>query len=292
MPSQRLGRSDIRVGRIAYGCSRLAWDPRVATARAKIGAALDLGMNLIDTADVYGGEFGRCEELLGAAMTAPLRDRMVLATKFGVVAGGGRYDNSGSYATAACTASLRRLAVDHIDLYQVHRPDPLAHPEPLAGALARLRGDGKIREVGVSNFTVAQVEALQAYLPFPIATIQPKLSLTRLDALRDGMLDHCTRTGVTPLAWGPLDGGRLVADPAGADVPAPLRAALAELAGRHEVGPAAIALAFLLALPAGVIPIVGTQDRTRLAGLAAAARVELAAADCYQLMTAAGMTFP
>jgi aryl-alcohol dehydrogenase-like predicted oxidoreductase len=287
LPRQRLGRSGIRVGRIAYGCSRLVWDPAVDAVRSKIAAAVELGMTLIDTADVYGGEFGRCEEILGAALTPSLRGDVVLATKFGVVPGGGRYDNTAGYARAGCIASLRRLSVDHIDLYQVHRPDPLAHPEPLAAALTRLRDEGKIREVGVSNFSVAQTEALQAYLPFPIATVQPRLSLAHLDAVRDGTLDQCVRAGITPLAWGPLDAGRLVTDPAG-----PLTEALAELADRHGVRPAAIALAFLLALPSGVVPIVGTQDRRRLGDLAEASQVMLLSTDCYRLMTAAGMTFP
>lgn len=294
-PSYRmLGLSGIRVGSISYGCSRLARDPGPEAVHSTIAAALDLGMTLIDTADVYGGEFGRCEELLGAALRSSptLRERMVLATKFGVLRGGGRYDNSGAYARSACIASLRRLSVDHIDVYQVHRPDPLAHPEPLASALTQLRNEGKIREVGVSNFSVAQLEALQAYLPFPVATLQPQVSLIHLDAIGDGTLDYCVRADVTPLAWGPLGGGRLVTDPPGADVPGALVAVMRELAQHWGVGPGAIALAFLLALPAGVVPIAGTCNLRRMADLAEATRVLLSADDCYRLMTAAGLAFP
>ena len=144
MPNnRRLGSSDLQVGPIAYGCWRLA-EGDSAEARGKIEAALDTGWNLIDTADIYGFDgqegFGRAESLLGEVLTeAPaLRQQMVLATKGGIRPGV-PYDSSPEYLRSACEASLRRLGVDVIDLYQIHRPDTLTHPEELASALMELQ---------------------------------------------------------------------------------------------------------------------------------------------------------
>ena len=138
----------------------------------------------------------------------PLRDRMVIATKGGIVPGV-PYDSSAAHLLAACDASLARLRIERIDLYQIHRHDWLAHPEETAGALVLLRDAGKIREVGVSNFTPAQADALQRYLPFRLATHQPEFSCWNLAPLCDGVLDQCLRERMTPLAWSPLAGGKL-----------------------------------------------------------------------------------
>ena len=124
-----------------------------------------------------------------------LRDRMVLATKGGIVPPV-PYDSSPAALRAACEASLRRLQVDVIDLYQVHRPDLFAHPADVAETLLALRSEGKIRAIGVSNHTAAQHRALEAHLGEPLATSQPELSVAHLEPVRDGVLDHCMATGV------------------------------------------------------------------------------------------------
>ena len=295
--SRRLGRSDLEVGPLAYGCWRFS-GTTVAVAREKIEAAIDAGMMLIDTADIYGfgsngankllpDGFGDAEALLGRVLAAApgLRDSMVLATKGGI-----RppvpYDQSGAYLTAACEDSLRRLGVDHVDLYQVHRPDMLTHPADLAATLTSLVERGLTRAVGVSNFTAAHTQAVLAHLDVPLATTQPEFSALHLDPLTDGTLDLCTGAGVTPLAWSPLAGGRLVGD--GED-PAARRVApvLDRLARREGVNRTAVALAWLLRHPAGVIPIVGTQRVDRIREAAAATTVELDRADWYELLAAA-----
>ncbi|MBV9697152.1 MAG: aldo/keto reductase, partial [Gammaproteobacteria bacterium] len=177
-------------------------------ARALIETALEIGCTLFDTADVYGHDvagFGAAEELLGAVLRASpgLRARMVLASKAGV-----RppvpYDSSETYLQRACEDSLRRLGVACIDLFQVHRPDLLAHPAEVARALERLRASGKIRAVGVSNYSAAQVEALCAYLPFNLASLQPEFSPLAIECLSDGVLDLAMRRGLGVLAWSPL----------------------------------------------------------------------------------------
>ncbi|MEJ7723915.1 MAG: aldo/keto reductase, partial [Ilumatobacteraceae bacterium] len=128
------------------------------------------------------------------ASASGLRDRMVLATKGGITPPT-PYDSSPSTLRAACEASLRRLQVDVIDLYQIHRPDVLTHPADVAGTLDELRTAGKIREAGASNHTPAQLEALVAHMPFKLVTNQPEYSAVHLDPLHDGTFDACMRHG-------------------------------------------------------------------------------------------------
>jgi predicted oxidoreductase len=283
------------VGPLAYGLWRFT-TPDLDDAQARVEAALDAGMNLVDTADVYGLDwggtgFGAVEQLLGDVLArAPhLRDRMVLATKGGI-----RppvpYDSSPSAIRAACEDSLRRLQVDVIDLYQIHRPDLFTHPTELAAALAALRDAGKIREVGVSNHTLAQVAALAAHLPFPIVSNQPELSVAQLTPLRDGTLDACLRDGVVPLAWSPLAGGRVAT---GEGLRPELVTVLDELAAREGVDRSTIALAFVLAHPSAPVAIIGTQRPERIAAATAALDVTLERADVYQIVQASeGVPLP
>lgn len=288
---RRLGKTDLRVAPLAYGLWRFA-GTGVDGPRARLEAALEAGMTLLDTADIYGGE-GASEELLGRVFeeTPGLRERVVLATKCGIVRGV-PYDSSAGHVRAACEASLRRLRTDRIDLYQIHRPDWLAHPEEVAGALAALRQAGHVREVGVSNYRPSQLEALQAFLPFPLATQQPELSALQLEPVRDGVLDQCMRLGITPLAWSPLAGGDLAlssreasARPGGARLAATIRV-LDRLAEAQRVTRSAVALAFVMAHPSAPIPIVGTQRAARIREAREALRVRLTRADWYAVVEA------
>ena len=281
-------------GRIAYGCWRFAGTD-VATAREKIETALDVGMTLIDTADIYGydgsapapgGGFGDAEELLGRVLadTPGLRDRMVLATKGGITPPV-PYDSSERYLREACEASLRRLQVEVIDLYQIHRPDLLTHPAEVAGALDGLVASGKVRAIGVSNHTVAQTRALQAHLETPLVSTQPEFSPMALDPLTDGTLDHAMETGIVPLAWSPLAGGRLGGEPS--DDRARAVAEICDrLAGEFGVARSAILLAWAMRHPAGVVPIIGTQRPDRIRECARAAHVELTADQWYEILVA------
>jgi predicted oxidoreductase len=293
-----LGRSSLRAFPIAYGCWRLVGGDARA-ARDRIETALALGIDLFDHADVYGldhggGAAGEAEALFGRVLAeAPtLRARMLVATKGGIVPGV-PYVSTAEHLAAACEGSLKRLGVDVIDLYQIHRPDVLAHPAEVAGALARLREEGKIREVGVSNHTPAQLDTLQRHLPFPVATHQPELSCLEIAPLRDGLLDQCLRERVTPLAWSPLAGGRLGLDvdaaralPDGGRL-ARVLLALDRIAGREGVTRAAVALAWLLVHPAGIVPIVGTQTPARLRECVGALGVYLTRRDWYDVLAAA-----
>jgi predicted oxidoreductase len=260
-------------------------------ATTLVHAALEAGITLFDTADIYGpdnGEgFGAAETLLGRVLAEnpAIRARIVLATKGGIEIGA-PYNSSAAYLAEACDASLRRLKTDHIDLYQIHRPDTLTHPDSLAETLARLHQSGKIGAAGVSNYTAAQTRALAAHLPFPLATTQPQLSPLVIDAITDGVLDHAQQTGLTVLAWSPLAGGQLTA-------PNPTGRAqtVAAILNRHaqaqSTTPSAVAYAWIMAHPAGPIPIVGSQRAGRIAEATAALRVRLTRAEWYEILTAA-----
>lgn len=195
-------------------------------------------------------------------------------------------------AVADGCGHVRNVQDDRIDLYQIHRPDLLAHPAEVALVLTDLVSSGKVRFVGVSNHSAAQVRALLAHLDVPLATVQPELSVAHLDPLDDGVLDQAMELGLTPLAWSPLAGGRLVAEPAPDTRIANIQSVLDELAKTHGSTRTAIALAFLLAHPAGVIPIIGTGRPDRVLEAAAAADISLAKDDCYRLIAAAGRVLP
>lgn len=276
------------VGPISFGCWRFVGDDD-READELIETALDLGMNLVDTADVYGFDWGGegmgdAEARLGGVLARhpDWRDRMVLATKGGIVPGV-PYDSSPEYLRSACEASLRRLGVDHVDLYLIHRPDMYAHPAAVAETLLSLRDEGKIRAFGVSNHTVEQTRALEAHLGEPVAATQPEFSAAHLGPMRDGTLDHAMASGSVPMAWSPLAGGRLAT---GAGLSDELRAVLDDLAVDRDTDRAAIALAFVLAHPSRPVAIVGTQRVERLHDATGATHVHLDRSDVYRIVEA------
>ncbi len=308
MKTVLLGSSSLRSTRIAYGCWRLAGarNPREVTPdheargiRAAL-AAFEAGYTLFDHADIYGG--GRAESIFGQALRqAPgVRDRIAIATKCGIRFSGDpqpasphRYDFSASHIVRSCEQSLRRLGIEFIDLYQLHRPDYLMDPAEVADAFDQLRRTGKAREFGVSNFTPSQVAALQKACPMRLVSNQVEISLRRLDCLEDGTLDQCLLDRMTPLAWSPLAGGRLLAD-SNAAPPAASRsageslgAAIADIALSHQVSPAVIAIAWLLQHPAGIIPIVGSVQPERILDAVRADTLELGREAWYRLLLAA-----
>lgn len=286
-----LGRSGLSVAPIAWGMWRLAEGGRTAAdAAALVHAALDAGMTLLDTADIYGfngeGGFGDAEALLGEVLAAEpgLRGRMVLASKGGIMPPL-PYDQSAEYLAGAIDASLRRMRAERIDLYQIHRPDILAHPQEVARTLEDALAAGKIGALGVSNFTQGQTEALAHFLDTPLATTQPEISPLRIDCFQNGELDQAMRLGLTPLAWSPLGGGRLLSPESARD-----RAVAAELdrvAGEQGVSRSVAAYSWLMAHPARVIPIVGSQNAERIAEAAQALTMRWTRTDWYAVLVAA-----
>ena len=183
------------VSPIAFGLWRYTTE-NLDEATELLETAVELGMNLIDNADVYGLDwggqaFGESETLLGKVLAAApaLRDRMVLASK-GSIIPGIPYVASADYLNAAVNASLSRLQSEHIDLYQIHRPDMFTHPAETAAALDGLVQAGKIGMVGISNYTQAQEDALRHFMKAPLVSLQSEYSLAELKMLRDGSLDR------------------------------------------------------------------------------------------------------
>ena len=289
--SRTLGSSGIAISPIAWGMWRLAEDGRSAAEAARlVHAALDAGITLLDTADIYGfngaSGFGDAEALLGEVLAAEpaLRGRMVLATKGGILPPL-PYNQSAEYLNAAIDASLKRLRADTIDLWQVHRPDILAHPQEVARTLEAAVAAGKIRTLGVSNFTPAQVAALNHFLDNKLVATQPEISPLRIACFENGELDQAMQLGLTALAWSPLGGGRLVNPESERDVA--VAAALDSVAGKTGVTRSVAAYSWLMAHPAGIVPIIGSQQVERIAEGAAALALRWSREDWYAVLVAA-----
>ena len=302
--------SSLKVSRLAYGCWRIAgtWDPAKVTPAAQaagrkaILAAYDAGFTLFDQADIYC--HGETEKILGQVLKAnrSLRKDIVIATKCGIRMPGTpvkdapyRYDFSADYIIRSCEQSLKRLGVETIDLYQLHRPDYLMDPSEVASAFGRLKKSGKVREFGVSNFRPSQVTALQSACPMKLVVNQVEVSLANLDRFEDGTLDQCLAEGITPMAWSPLAGG-IIADGATKVLPAQevyrkkakaIRTAVVRIAKTRGATPVAVALAWLLQHPSGIIPIVGSTRPENIRALAQAPEVSLSREEWYQLLLAA-----
>lgn len=295
----------MRAGRIAYGGWRLVkadgpeaiTEEQQAAARRAVLAAYEAGCTLFDLADIYSR--GAAEAAFGEVLreVPGLRDRIVICTKGGIrfadepePGAPFRYDFSEAHLLRACEGSLRRLGVDTIDLYLLHRPDYLCDPEEVARAFGKLKDSGKVREFGVSNFTPAQVEQLRHFCPMPLVAHQIEMSLVCLDPLDNGVLEQCRQQGLTVQAWSPLGGGRLVSK-TGVHLPRDederlhrLQETLAEIAQARDVSSQAVALAWLLRHPAGIMPIVGSTNPERIRDAATADEVELTREEWYRLL--------
>lgn len=286
--ARSLGKSGIQVSSIAWGMWRFAGND-VRAARERVEAAFTADVTLFDTADIYGpdnGEpFGAAESLLGRVFAeAPaLRDRMVLATKGGIRMGV-PYDSSASYLKDAINASLARLRTDRVELWQIHRPDLLAHPQEVARALEDAHSTGKVGAIGVSNFTPAQTAALAHYLPIPLVSHQPEFSPLSTAPLFNGLLDQAMIHDMAVLAWSPLGGGRL-ANPADERTKA-VAALLDRKAQEAGVDRAAAAYSWIMAHPARPIPIVGTQNPARIATIPDAYKPQWTRAEWYRVLEA------
>jgi pyridoxine 4-dehydrogenase len=255
------------VRRLGFGAMRLTgpgvWgepeDPD--ECRRVLRRAVELGINLIDTADSYGPEVS---ERLIAETLHPYPEDLVIATKGGLTrTGPGEWprDARPEHLREACEGSLRRLRLDRIELYQLHAPDENVPYEESLGALIELRKEGKIAHIGVSNVTVAQLDRAQAMTE--VVTVQNRYNLA--DRGSEDVLDACTERGIGFIPWFPLATGQL-AQPGGP---------LDDLARAHDATPGQIALAWLLARAPVMLPIPGTSKVAHLEENVAAARVRL-----------------
>ena len=277
-----------------------------------------LGVTLLDTADMYGPHTN--EELVGRALRGRPRDRFVLATKFGIVRGQSlqdrRLDGSPAYVRQAIDGSLRRLGVDCVDLYQLHRVDPKTPIEETVGAMADLVKVGKVRHIGLSEVSAATLR--RAHAVSAISSVQSEYSLWTRDPEVDGVLDACRELGIGFLAYSPLGRGFLTgqlkrfedfdADDYRRHSPRfqgdnfqknlDLVRHISELAAARGVTPAELALAWVLAQSPQIVPIPGTKRRTYLEQNLKAVDLTLSAAElarlsaAFPLGAAAGTRYP
>jgi predicted oxidoreductase len=308
MKTVQLGQSKLISTRLAYGCWRIAgsWDPAAVTpesqaqGRRAVVAAYEAGYTLFDHADIYCD--GVAESIFGQVLreVPGMRERILIATKCGIRMAGDprptspfRYEFTAEHILWSCDQSLKRLGIETIDLYQLHRPDYLMDPAEVAGAFAKLKQAGKVREFGVSNFRPSQVTALQKACPMPLIVNQVEISLANRTTLEDGTLDQCLAERISPLAWSPLAGG-LLGDGAKRVLPfqegyrtKPILTALQAVAESRGVTRTAVAFAWLLKHPAGIVPIVGSTNPANIRAAAQADALDLTRDEWYQLLEAA-----
>jgi predicted oxidoreductase len=288
---------ELSLSRFVYGWWRLTgWGMTRADIQRRIEDCLALGITSHDHADIYGGY--QCEALFGAALKAApaLREQIQLVSKCGIkLVSEARpqhrrriYDTTTGHILGSVEQSLRNLATDHLDLLLIHRPDPLMDADAVAAAFYRLRNAGKVRAFGVSNFTPAQFALLQSRLDFPLVTNQIEISLLAHQALQDGSLDQAQALRRPPMAWSPLAGGRLFDEHA----PLILRETIRQLAAAREVSADQIALAWLLAHPARILPVLGSQSLKRIESAVQSLVLPLGREAWFELYEAAGGKLP
>ncbi len=286
--------SQLSLSRLIYGVWRLGDDEDTSTShvRAKIDACLAQGMTSFDHADIYGGY--ECEALFGKALAeAPeLRDQMQLISKCDIMLTTDKhperrvkyYDSSPAHITFSLDESLRHLHTGHLDLLLLHRPDPFMDAEATGRTLDQMIDAGKVKAVGVSNFKPWDWDLLQSKMHHQLVTNQIEMSVLTHDTFLDGTLAQQQRLGCQPMAWSPLAGGRLFGDDAAAQRVRPL---LARIAGENDCGIDHVAMAWLLAHPAGILPIVGTNNLQRIKDAHKSLNVSIDRETWYELWTAA-----
>lgn len=256
---------------LSYGCMRTTgeWDPAKITtkqweeAKEALTAAYESGYTFFDHADIYAA--GECERVFGEWLREHpgVREELQICTKVGILFDEPhRYDFSRKHIEESCDKSLKRLGIDCIDIYLLHRPDYLMDPEEVAAAFDSLYNAGKVRHFGVSNFKPSKVLALQRYVDDNLVTNQVEFSLGHLDPLDDGTLDQAVELGMSIMAWSPLAGGGLKKDPL-------------------------TAIRWLLKHPSKMIPVVGSRQPERIRELAKADEVEMSREDWYRLLVEA-----
>jgi pyridoxine 4-dehydrogenase len=271
---------DRPVRRLGFGAMRITgegiWGPPADRdgAIAVVRRAVELGVNMIDTANSYGPDVS--EEIIAEALH-PYPDDLVIATKGGLTRSGPNewhVNGTPEHLREACEGSLRRLRLDSIELYQLHRPDPKVPYEESVGTLEELHTEGKIRNVGVSNVSIEQLETARAMVE--VVSVQNRLNLT--DRPSEDVLAHCEELGIIFIPWFPLSAGSL-AEPGGP---------VDQIASAHDATPGQVALAWLLARSPVMLPIPGTSSVEHLQENIGAASLRLSGDEIAELSAASG----
>lgn len=309
MKTYTLPRTDHTVSSVILGLMRIAKMDN-AEIQQLVGAARDAGINVVDHADIYGGERHLCEKRFGEAITlSPAeREAMFIQSKVGIRKG--FFDFSGEHILRTVDESLAALKTDYLDLLLLHRPDTLVEPEDVAAAFDTLKASGKVRNFGVSNHTPGQIELLKTAVTVPLVANQVQLSITHAPLFaqgvaanmagldqsisRDnGLLDYSRINGMMLQAWSPFQkaffDGVFLGD---RENFAELNEAIDDLAKAYGVTPTGIAVAWITRHPANIQVVLGTTKPSRVAEAAAGSSVPLTRQEWYRLFTAAGHTLP
>ena len=283
---------ELQVSRLVYGMWRIADDTDTSAAhvQAKVEACLEQGITTMDQADIYGGY--TAEAVLGQALKAApaLRDQIEIVTKCDIVAPAGRhsaarvkyYDTSAAHINASVEASLRDMSIEHIDLLLVHRPDPFMDPDETGPALDALIASGKVGQIGVSNFKLHDWTLLQSRMSSPLVTNQIEISLLEHAPFSNGDIAFLQERKVAPMAWSPLAGGALLSSGN-----LELNEGLNRLGDQNGVDASAVAIAWLLAHPANILPVMGTNNLNRIARISDALKVPMDRQTWFELYTLA-----
>ena len=280
---------DLSLSRMIYGMWRLGDvdDTSPKAVQAKIEACLEQGITTMDQADIYGGYLA--EEIMGAGLTQAIKDQIEVVTKCDILVPAGRYsdvpgkyyDTSRAHILASVDHSLRLMGIDKIDILLIHRPDPLMDHHETGAALDEVVASGKVRAVGVSNFKLHDWTLLQSAMKSQLVTNQIEMSLGAHDAFTNGDLAYLQERSVAPMAWSPLGGGALMTEDT------PLTAVMEEVANANSVDRAAVAVAWLLAHPAKIMPVMGTNNINRIRGFSDAFNVDMPRTTWFKLYEAA-----
>ncbi len=284
-----LSDSGPKVSPAIYGFYRWSTesDNSVQTMEKIINLCMELGINTFDHADIYGSY--QSEEIFGKVISQKSfkREDLVLFTKCGVVVPdttrpGIRtkyYDTSKKHILESIDNSLRKLKTDYIDIFLLDHLDPLSNLEETAITLTQLRDSGKVKNIGVSNFSVFQHQLLASYLRVPIVTNYIELNLLNTSALDNGQIDYIKQKYMRPLASSPLAAGRI--ENGTDDVAVRVRKKLAEVGKKYNADIESIAVAWLVKL--GALPLIGTSSEQRIRNIANAFNIDLDRQDWYEL---------
>jgi len=270
---------NVSLSRIIYGMWRLTDDTDTSSSHItkKLEACLEQQITTIDQADIYGGY--EAEELLGVSLKENgYRDKLEIVTKCGIIAPVGRfkqspvkyYDTSKEHINQSVEQSLKLMNIDYIDLLLLHRPDPFMNPEETGLTLDSLVEQGKVREVGVSNFKPYDFSLLQSFMHKKLVTNQIEISIMSNDCFTNGDLAFMQKKRLPIMAWSPLAGGKLFDSDNKF-----LIDLLKEISNIYDTTPAAIAIAWLLAHPANIMPVMGTNSLPRIRNLSKACDINL-----------------
>ena len=306
MKTVNLGTTNLKVPAIVAGCMRFG-EVSPQEMNSYIHTAMEAGVNFFDHADIYAG--GKSEEIFGAALKLDgtlKREEMIIQSKCGIRKG--FYDQSKEYIIASVDGILKRLQMEYLDIFLLHRPDALMEPEEVAAAFDSLQTSGKVRHFGVSNHKPMQIELLKKAVKQDLVINQLQFSIpvsnmvangmevnmeTEASADRDGsVLDYCRLHDITIQAWSPFQMPAWKGVFLGNEEYAELNREIGVLAEKYGVTDTTIATAWILRHPAHMQVIAGTTSAKRLGEIVAASEVELTREEWYKLYLAAGHVLP